>query len=135
MQDSDPSGETSLLDALAEEFLARYRVGERPSISEFVARESNLADSIRVLFPTLGVVESVGRVVRAKSRPRGAGAGKLTENQKSRIDEAMDRAPSHGWNITHGCYFFLAGEVLPTLFRKQTKYPLWNDRLDPGTRM
>lgn len=76
----------------------------------------------------IGVLESVVRVDRDKSGLRVAGAGKLTENQKSRIDEAMDRAPSHGWNITHGCYFFLAGEVLPTLFRKQTKYPLWNRR-------
>lgn len=71
MQDLEPSSDASVLDALAEEFIARHRSGQRPSISEYVARQPDLAESIRELFPTLvmmenarpdGGHESVGRV-------------------------------------------------------------------------
>lgn len=82
MQDFEPSSDTSVLDALAEEFIARHRCGERPSISEYVARQPELAESVRELFPALVMMENarpagdqelVGRV-----GVKGAASGKDT---------------------------------------------------------
>ena len=47
---SDSSSDANPLDALAEEFVARHRAGERPSLDEFM-RRPDLADDIRDLFP------------------------------------------------------------------------------------
>jgi serine/threonine protein kinase/WD40 repeat protein len=47
------------VDALAEEFVARYRKGERPSLTEYVNRYPELAEEIRDLFPALVMMEDV----------------------------------------------------------------------------
>jgi serine/threonine protein kinase/Tfp pilus assembly protein PilF len=56
---SESSSEVNPLDALAEEFVSRWRAGERPSLDEFIARRPDLADDIRDLFPGLVVMEGV----------------------------------------------------------------------------
>ncbi|HVS38820.1 MAG TPA: protein kinase [Gemmataceae bacterium] len=48
-----------LLNHLAEEFAARYREGERPSLQEYIDRHPELADDIREFFPTLVEMEQV----------------------------------------------------------------------------
>jgi serine/threonine protein kinase/WD40 repeat protein/tetratricopeptide (TPR) repeat protein len=48
------------VEEVAEEFLERYRRGERPSLTEYAARYPHLADRIRKLFPALVVIEEVG---------------------------------------------------------------------------
>ena len=63
MQDFEPSNEISVLDALAEEFIARHRLGERPTLSEYIARQPELAESIRELFPALVMMENARPVV------------------------------------------------------------------------
>lgn len=45
------------IDALAEEFVARYRRGERPALSEYTSRHPEMAEQIEGLFPTLLVME------------------------------------------------------------------------------
>ncbi len=45
------------LEELASEFIERQRNGERPSISEYVAKHPELADEIHDLFPTIAAVE------------------------------------------------------------------------------
>src|SRR5580658_1435214 len=45
------------LDQLAEEFAARFRRGERPSLKEYTDRYPELADEIRDLFPAMVKVE------------------------------------------------------------------------------
>jgi serine/threonine protein kinase len=52
-----------LLDQLAEEFAARYRRGERPSVKDYIDRYPELAEEIRELFPTLIKVEQVEEIV------------------------------------------------------------------------
>ena len=47
------------IDALAEEFVARYRRGERPALSEYTTRHPDLAEQIEALFPTLLVMEQL----------------------------------------------------------------------------
>jgi WD40 repeat protein/serine/threonine protein kinase len=48
------------LEELAEEFVQRYRRGERPALTEYTTRHPELADQIRDLFPALVVMEEVG---------------------------------------------------------------------------
>ncbi|MCY2968756.1 MAG: serine/threonine-protein kinase [Planctomycetota bacterium] len=45
---------------LAEEFLARYRKGERPSLAEYVERYPHLAEQIREVFPAMALMENIG---------------------------------------------------------------------------
>src|SRR5262245_20031071 len=45
------------VDQLAEEFLIRFRQGERPSVEEYTARYPAYATQIRDLFPALLVLE------------------------------------------------------------------------------
>jgi WD40 repeat protein/serine/threonine protein kinase len=59
MMGAADSGHYDLLDLLAEEFAARYRRGERPSLKEYVDRYPLLADEIRELFPALVEMEQV----------------------------------------------------------------------------
>ncbi len=47
------------VDRLADEFAARYRRGERPSLQEYVDRHPDLADLIRDVFPALVEMERV----------------------------------------------------------------------------
>jgi len=47
------SGQFRLLDDLAEEFAARNRRGERPSLKEYTDRYPELAEAIRELFPAM----------------------------------------------------------------------------------
>src|SRR6516164_10194258 len=48
------------VEELAEEFLERYRRGERPALTEYVRRHPELAEEIRDLFPALVMMEEVG---------------------------------------------------------------------------
>jgi serine/threonine protein kinase len=54
---SDDPDRLELLDRLADEFMDRYRRGERPSPDEFARRHPELAEDIRQLFPALAMVE------------------------------------------------------------------------------
>jgi eukaryotic-like serine/threonine-protein kinase len=56
---ADSSERFVLLNQLAEEFAARYRRGERPSLKEYQDRHPELADDIRAFFPALAEMEQV----------------------------------------------------------------------------
>jgi serine/threonine protein kinase len=49
-----------LLTRLADEFAARYRAGERPSLQEYINRHPELADDIRELFSAMALIEQAG---------------------------------------------------------------------------
>jgi hypothetical protein len=55
----DSSERFVLLNALAEEFAAPYRQGERPSLQEYIDRHPDLADDIREFFPAMAEMEQV----------------------------------------------------------------------------
>jgi hypothetical protein len=55
----DSSERFVLLNHLADDFAARYRRGERPSLQEYIDRHPELADDIREFFPTLVEMEQV----------------------------------------------------------------------------
>ena len=48
--------------ALAEEFVARYRNGERPSLREYTDRHPELAAEIREVFPVVALMENIALV-------------------------------------------------------------------------
>jgi serine/threonine protein kinase/WD40 repeat protein len=52
--------ERNPVEALAEDFLARYRRGERPGLSEYTGQHPELAVQIRELFPALVMIEEAG---------------------------------------------------------------------------
>ena len=56
---SQPAAERKLMEVLAEEFVARYRGGERPALAEYIAAHPELADEIRDLFPALVMMEEL----------------------------------------------------------------------------
>src|SRR5213592_4265696 len=44
---------------LAEEFLERYRRGQRPSLKEYIDRHPELAAEIREVFPAMALMENI----------------------------------------------------------------------------
>src|SRR5262245_50387086 len=56
---ADSSADRDPLDRLAEEFVARYRSGERPALADYCARHPHLAGQIRELFPALVELEQL----------------------------------------------------------------------------
>ncbi len=69
---SSQHGSRHPVERLAEEFLERYRRGERPSIGEYTQAHPELAEEIRELFPALVMIEEVGP---ADTRDQENGAG------------------------------------------------------------
>src|SRR3954453_24211161 len=57
MSTKNSSADYGRFEELAEEFAARFRRGERPSLQEYIDRCPELADPIRELFPALIEVE------------------------------------------------------------------------------
>jgi serine/threonine protein kinase/WD40 repeat protein len=57
---TEPVAERDPLEELAEEFVGRYRRGERPCLTEYADRHPELADRVRDLFPALLLMEQLG---------------------------------------------------------------------------
>src|SRR3954447_23864465 len=57
---ADVSADFDPLDQPAEDFLTRYRRGERPALTEYAERYPAQADRIRALFPALVEMEQAG---------------------------------------------------------------------------
>src|SRR5262245_52205442 len=67
---ADSSERLVLLDRLADEFAARCRRGERPSLQEYLDRHPELADDIRAFFPAVVEMEQAkedGREVQERA--------------------------------------------------------------------
>lgn len=69
---AESNQETSRLDQLAESFAERYRRGERPSLTEYVQQQPDLADEIREFFPAVVMMEQVDQDLQ---RPPGRTTG------------------------------------------------------------
>src|SRR5262249_11150472 len=66
---SDPSSARDPVEELAEEFAARYRRGEHPSLSEYTDKYPQLAEQIRELFPAMVVMEQVSSLAGPPTGP------------------------------------------------------------------
>src|SRR5690349_4465080 len=78
--------ERNPVEELAEEFLERYRRGERPSLTEYVGRRPELGEEIRELFPALVMMEEVG----APSAEPGGQVGGLRDRNGPRLEKLGD---------------------------------------------
>ncbi len=61
----DRSIQFELLDQLADEFAARFRLGERPALTEYTSKYPELSEEIRELFPAMVTIEQVDEDRRA----------------------------------------------------------------------
>jgi len=59
---------------LAEEFLDRYRKGERPPLKEYIGRHPELAAEIKEVFPAMAMMENIA-VADESLEERGQGSG------------------------------------------------------------
>jgi len=71
---ADPNSERNPLDALAEEFVERFRRGERPALSEYTRQYPELGGEIRDLFPALVMLEDVRPPTAADPGKKGDAA-------------------------------------------------------------
>src|SRR5438876_8204414 len=53
------SANSAVVLELAEEFLGRYRQGQRPSLKEYIDRRPDLAAEIREVFPAMAMLENI----------------------------------------------------------------------------
>jgi eukaryotic-like serine/threonine-protein kinase len=60
---ANPLPQREPIEELAESFLARFRAGERPPLTELVAANPELAEEIRELFPALIEMEQAGLAI------------------------------------------------------------------------
>src|SRR5262249_16869899 len=66
---SDPSSGRDPVEELAEQFAARWRQGEHPSVTEYADKYPALAEQIRELFPALVAMEQLGSVAGPPTGP------------------------------------------------------------------
>jgi WD40 repeat protein/serine/threonine protein kinase len=76
---SDSASQDALVLELAEEFLDRYRKGERPPLREYTDRHPELAAEIREVFPAMAMMEKIA--VAEESQEAGG--------QDSRVGEKL----------------------------------------------
>jgi serine/threonine protein kinase len=77
---TEPQESRNPVEELAEEFLARYRRGERPALSEYTGRRPELAEEIREAFAALVMLEEARPLPAA--RP-AAFQGKVTADGRT----------------------------------------------------
>jgi serine/threonine protein kinase/WD40 repeat protein len=91
---SDSSADRDPLDRLAEEFVARFRAGQRPSLTEYAERHPELAEQIRDLFPALVEMEQLKPVTADHT---GAFTPSVEPSDPARIGEfRILRRVGHG---------------------------------------
>src|SRR5262245_12353526 len=56
---SESESRSAVVLELAEEFLARYRRGERPALKEYIDRHPHLEAEIREVFPAMALMENI----------------------------------------------------------------------------
>ena len=78
---SSSEARSELVMELAEEFLDRYRKGERPSLKEYVDRHPELAAEIKEVFPAMAMMENIA--VADSSIEGGEAEGKTSEVSKT----------------------------------------------------
>jgi serine/threonine protein kinase/Flp pilus assembly protein TadD len=84
---STSGSRSGLVLELAEEFLERYRRGERPSLKEYIDRHPSLAGEIREVFPAMAMME---KIALADESPAGDPTGAAPERRVHRLEQLGD---------------------------------------------
>ena len=79
---TENSDRYALLTRLADEFAARFRRGERPSLQEYLDRYPDLAEDIRDLFPVMAEIEQVKEEPRAAVQDLAGGGSPIVPLQQ-----------------------------------------------------
>src|SRR5262249_21003132 len=82
--------------ALAEEFLERYRRGERPALREYIDRHPELAEEIREVFPAMALMENIALVSESAVESPQAAAAPETVPLQQLGDYRLIRAIGQG---------------------------------------
>src|SRR3954471_15277100 len=72
---------------LAEEFLDRYRQGQRPSLKEYIDKHPELGEEIREVFPAMAMME---RIALADESMAGRPAGLAPAGQAAALGQLGD---------------------------------------------
>src|SRR4051812_30556922 len=71
---SSSESRSGLVLELAEEFLERYRKGQRPALKEYIDRYPALADEIREVFAAMAMMEKIALAdASLEGKPNGPG--------------------------------------------------------------
>src|SRR5437588_9020844 len=95
---SDSESRSELVLELAEEFLERYRKGERPPLKEYIDRHPELAAEIREVFPAMAMMENIAvadESVEARGKEPAAGSQE-SQALKQLGDYRIIREIGHG---------------------------------------
>jgi serine/threonine protein kinase len=84
---SDAESGLEPVEVLAEEFAARYRRGERPSLTEYTNKYPALAEQIQDLFPALVVMEELGSVASGASRSSAVTAATIAPAMPTQLGD------------------------------------------------
>ena len=84
---TDSSSLADPVGKLAEEFMARYRRGERPALTEYTERYPELADRIRDVFPMLVVMEEADSGASSSGDATGSGPVAATDRDGGRPEQ------------------------------------------------
>ncbi len=85
---ADERSQAEIVLELAEEFLARYRKGERPPLKEYIKRHPELAAEIREVFPAMAMMEKIALADESLETP-GEKSG-LGGERKATLDQLGD---------------------------------------------
>src|SRR6266446_4950342 len=85
---SDSDSRSGLVLELAEEFLQRYRKGERPPLREYIERHPELAAEIKEVFPAMAMMENIA-VADESFENKGPGPG-VSSQRRPALEQLGD---------------------------------------------
>jgi hypothetical protein len=88
MDNDGSESRSGLVLELAEEFLERYRDGQRPSLKEYTGRHPELAAEIREVFPAMAMMEHIA--LADESLAGGATDGAPAAAREARLEQLGD---------------------------------------------
>jgi serine/threonine protein kinase/WD40 repeat protein len=92
---SDAESKSALVMDLAEEFVERFRQGERPSLKEYTDKHPDLAAQIWKVFPAMAMMENIALADESLGG-QASEATQVTENLKQIGDFRILRRVGHG---------------------------------------
>jgi serine/threonine protein kinase/WD40 repeat protein len=84
---SASESKSAIVLELAEEFLERYRQGERPSLKEYIDRHPELAAEIREVFPAMAMMENIALASESLAQGPASEVSKTAEVELQQLGD------------------------------------------------